>query len=459
MISEFAKLNFSEVLAQHPVGAKFDEWLASLTREDLDRRKDARFTELVRHAWTIPFYAERWASAGISPDDIRGIGDIERLPTFDKSDIVDHYARHSFGGALRRHGASRAALIVHTTSGTTGTPQPLVFSPLTREISNSLVARLYLWHGLRPHDTVQSLYGHGMVNGGHHIREAVVHFTDALFLSAGSGAETPSTRQVELMRQFGTNVLVGFCDYIKHLATVARNNGLEPGRDLPVRLIFGHLGTEGHGPVEAAWPGAIAVDWYGVGDTGMIAAEGPERRGLHVWEDVHHVEILNPDSGRPSAEGDAGDIVCTALYKMDAFPMIRFNTHDVSRFLPDDASLQAHPLRRIEGFLGRSDNMVKLRGVNFYPHAVAPLVADIDGANGEYVCVLDRRDGRDEILVQVEAEVDADDPAAENLQAAIREQLAVSVGVQIVAPGSTAQITELGRRQKPIRLIDQRPAS
>jgi phenylacetate-CoA ligase len=459
MMSQFARLDFSELLAQYPVGDGFTKWLATLTRGRLDELREERFRRLMDHAWTVPFYAERWRAAGVSPGDIACLDDIGALPTFDKSDIVEFYERSSFRTAIASGSATHPALILHTTSGTTGTPQPLVFSPLTREISNSFVARLYLWHGLRADDTVQSLYGHGMVNGGHHIREAVLHFTDSLFLSAGSGAETRSTRQIDLMRQFSTTVLVGFCDYIKHLAEVAREQGFEPGVDLPIRLIFGHLGTEGHGPVETAWPGATAVDWYGVGDTGMIAAEGPERRGLHIWEDAHHVEVLDSSTGQACTVNEPGDVVCTSLYKLDAFPMIRFNTHDVSHFLPDDATLQAYPLRRIAGFLGRSDNMVKLRGINFYPHAVASLITNIGDLNGEYVCIVERHGDRDELHVVVEANGAADPSiVSQQLERSIREQFSVSVNVEIVSPRATAHLTELGQRQKPIRLVDRRPS-
>ena len=117
-------------------------------------------------------------------------------------------------------------MILHTTSGTTGKPQPLLFGPRGREVQNLLLARAYLFQGLRDDDVVHSVYGHGMVNGGHYVRETVTHWTRALFLSAGTGVETRSRTQVELMRDFGATVIVGFGDYIRHLGERRPRDGL-----------------------------------------------------------------------------------------------------------------------------------------------------------------------------------------------------------------------------------------
>ena len=130
-----------------------------------------------------------------------------------------------------------------------------------------------------------------MVNGGHYIREAILHYTDSLLLPAGTGAETRSVQQVELMKRFGATVLVGFSDFLYKLAEVARDNGLEPGDDIPIRMISGHLDRASRGNLGNAWGGAETYDWYGVGDTGIIASEGPDRDGLHIWEDAHIVEL------------------------------------------------------------------------------------------------------------------------------------------------------------------------
>jgi phenylacetate-CoA ligase len=311
---------------------------------------------------------------------------------------------------------------------------------------------MYRWQGLQPSDIVQSVYGHGMINGGHYIREAVTHFTNSLFLSAGTGIETRSANQVGLMADFGVTVLVGFIDYIRKLAEVARDEGLLDR--INIRMICGHLGTEDRAGVEAAWGGARAYDWYGVGDTGTIAGEGPERDGLYVWEDAHYLELLDVDSGTPVAAGETGDMVVTCLYKDDVAPCIRFNTHDITHELTS-ANATGIVFKRIAGFKGRSDNMVKLRGINVFPHAIGALIENRADLTGEYVCRL-RRDpasGRDDMLVLLETRGGTDHGQVSGM---LRQGLGVEVVVELCEPGGTAGLTQIDVRQKPIRLIDER---
>jgi phenylacetate-CoA ligase len=449
--SYFEAFDARQLLDEYPVGDAFVRRYTTMSRDELRARQDRDFRKLMARGWQIPFYRRLWGARGIEPGDIRGIDDIEKLPVYDKSDLMASVAEHPpFGDFAGLGGADRPPAIFHTTSGTTGRPQPLLFGPKGREVGNLLVGRMYRWQGLEPGDIVQSVYGHGMINGGHYIREAVTHFTNALFLSAGTGIETRSANQVQLMADFGVRVLVGFIDYIRKLAEVARDEGLL--ERIGIRMICGHLGTEDRSTVEAAW-GAKAYDWYGVGDTGSIAGEGPERDGLYVWEDAHHLELLEVDTGRAVALGDTGDMVVTCLYKDDVAPCIRFNTHDITHELTG-ASTTGMVFKRIAGFKGRSDNMVKLRGINVFPHAIGALIENRADLTGEYVCRLRREDtGRDEMLVLVESRGGTD---RDQLAAQLRQGLGVEVLVELCDPGGTAAATQIDVRQKPIRLIDER---
>ena len=449
----FEALDAKQVLEDYPVGDAFVCRYTAMSRDELRARQERDFAKLMARGWQIPFYQRLWGAKGIEPGDITGLDDIGKLPVYDKSDLMASVADYppfgDFGGA---DGRDRPPVIFHTTSGTTGRPQPLLFGPKGREVGNLLVGRMYRWQGLQPSDIVQSVYGHGMINGGHYIREAVTHFTNSLFLSAGTGIETRSANQVGLMADFGVTVLVGFIDYLRKLAEVARDEGLLDR--IKIRMICGHLGTEDRAGVEAAWGGAKAYDWYGVGDTGTIAGEGPERDGLYVWEDAHYLELLDVDSGTPVAAGETGDMVVTCLYKDDVAPCIRFNTHDITHELTS-ANATGMVFKRIAGFKGRSDNMVKLRGINVFPHAIGALIENRADLTGEYVCRL-RRDpasGRDDMLVLLESRGGSDHG---QLSSMLRQGLGVEVLVELVAPGDTAPLTQIDVRQKPIRLIDER---
>jgi phenylacetate-CoA ligase len=440
--------------AEFPLGPAFVERFRALSRDELRALQEARFARVVARAWQIPFYQRLWGEAGAKPGDIRSLDDLPRLPTFDKSDIMTSLERRpplgDFHGMESYAPDERPPVILHTTSGTTGKPQVLLFGPRGREVQNLLLARAYLFQGLRDDDVVHSVYGHGMINGGHYIRETVTHWTRALFLSAGTGVETRSSTQLELMRDFGATVIVGFGDYVKHLGELARAGGVE----IPIRMVAGHVG-EDRDAVGRAWNGAEVFDWYGVGDTGIIAGEGPDHAGLYVMEDAQYLELLDLESARPVGAGETGDMVVTVLFKDDIYPMIRFNTHDVTGFRTDASPLGLN-LRRIRGFLGRSDNMVKLRGINVFPQAIAAMLADAPRYAGDYVCRLERdASGRDALTVAIEVHA-----TEEGLDAAYREllrrKLGLEVAVELVAPRSLAPLTGIESRQKPIRLLDRR---
>jgi phenylacetate-CoA ligase len=418
----------------------------AMSGDELRALQEARFAKLMQRGWEIPFYQKLWRAKGLELCDIRSLDDITKLPVYDKSDLMASVNGHPPYGDFSGRGTD--PVVFHTTSGTTGRPQPLLFGPKGREITNLLVGRMYRWMGLKPDDVVQSVYGHGMINGGHYIREAVTHFTNSLFLSAGTGIETRSAAQVNLMADFGVTVMVGFVDYVRKLAEVAEAEKLFDRIEL--KMIIGHLGTEDRAATEAAWHGAKAYDWYGVGDTGSIAGEGPERDGLYVWEDAQYLELLDVDTGAAVAAGETGDMVVTCLFKDDIAPCIRFNTHDITHELGGRGELA---FKRIVGFKGRSDNMVKLRGINLFPHAIASLIENRSDLTGEYVCRLRRTEGRDDMTVTIESRGGTDGGA---LAALLRQGLSVEVGVTLCEPGGTAAATQIDSRQKPIRLIDER---
>ncbi len=456
----FEALDHRSMIEEYPTGPQFLETFRSLSRDELRARQNARFLKLVARGWQIPFYKRLWSAKGLEVGDIKSLDDITKLPTYSKSDLMQSIADHppfgDFHGMDAYKAEERPPVVFHTTSGTTGAPQVLFFSPRTRELQNLFLSRGFHVMGLRPDDVVHSVYGHGMINGGHYVREAFVHFSNSLFLSAGTGNETRSVAQVDLMRRFGVTVIVGFSDYIKKLAQVAREEGLRIGEDINIRMIIAHLGREDRRVTGDPWGAEKVYDWYGVGDTGIIAFEGPDQDGMHVMEDGHFLEILDPETGEPLPEGEEGNMVDTVLFKDDIYPVIRFDTKDVSAYVPGQSSLGLN-LRRIKGFLGRSDNMVKLRGINLYPIAIGALAAEHPAATGEYVCRAERDDtGREDMIVVVEVEDPSQTSVRDELEAMLKSKLGIQIQVELAAVGETAPMTEVDKRQKAIRLIDNR---
>jgi len=455
----FEVMDYAGILRDYGRPESFVERFSALSRDELRAIQNERFLKIVAFAWKIPFYQRLWGAKGVEPGDIRSLDDIVKLPAYSKSDLMASVEAHppigDFHGLDTYPAEKRPPLVFQTTSGTTGKPQPLLFGAKSREIQNLLLGRFYALQGMTRDDIVHSVYGHGMVNGGHYVREAILHWVGAQMMTAGTGVETRSANQVGLMKEFGATAIIGFGDYIKRLSDVAREAGLEPGKDIPVRLITGHMGAESRETMSRAWGGAKVYDWYGVGDTGAIAGEGPDLSGMYVQEDAQYLEILDITTGAPVADGESGDMVCTCLFKDDVFPIIRFNTHDVSAFKTDSSPLGLN-LRRIVGFLGRSDNMVKLRGINIYPTGIGALLTENHAdLLSEYVCQVERIGGRDEMTVHIEANGTLDRPT-EAYEALLKTRLGVEIAVKLAAPGALGHLTQIEVRQKPIRLIDNR---
>jgi len=442
------------ILDDYPIGPEFEARFTGMSRDALRALQERRFAAVMARAWQVPFYARRWGEAGLVPGDIRSLDDLPKIPAFSKADIMASVEAHPPLGDFHGLPEDRSQwppVVLHTTSGTTGTPQPLLYGVRDREIQNALLARAYTLMGLRDGDVVHSVYGFGPVNGGHYIRETLLHFTRTLLIPAGTGAETRSEQQVGLMRRFGATVLVGFGDYLFKLAAVAREQGVE----IPLRMIAGHIAHDTRPQLEAAWDGVKAYDWYGVGDTGVLAAEGAERDGLHLMEDAHAIELLDPETGAVVAPGGQGNLCATVLFKDGIYPIIRFNTQDLSSELAG-ANPLGLPFRRIAGFQGRSDNMVKLKGINVYPTAIGAALAELDGLVGEYVCIVDRDGGGERMTVMAEAG-ELGEVMRARVTGHLKARIGVTVAVALVAPGATAEFTEIERRQKPLRLIDRRP--
>jgi phenylacetate-CoA ligase len=446
----FDSFDYQKLSYDYPTGAGFIARYSGMSRQALEDIQQERFKSVLECAWDTPLYRSLWLEAGIKPTDVTDLSDITKLPMIDKSVILaDIEAHPPFGSLPTRIEKPRTQRVLQTTSGTTGNPQPVLWGPWGREVQNALLGRTYTWLGVNATDVMHSVYGHGLVNGGHYIREAATRYTEALMLTAGTGIETRSERQVAVMSQFGVTVLVGFADYLLKLSQVARDSDLVPGTDIPVRMIIGHVLDGGREALEKAWGGAKVYNWYGVADTGIVATEGPERDGMHVWEDANYLEIISsPDSG-----DQMGDMVVTSLGKNDLAPLIRFNTHDLTALHTSGSS--DFPFQKIVGLLGRSDNMVKLKGINVYPTAIGGMLQGVALFTGEYVCRVEHVNGIETLTVVIEVSQNPE-TLHEEVKQLLAQKLGVTVEVELVASGQTAELTGLNTRQKPARLLDLR---
>lgn len=440
------------LLDRYPLGGDFSARFRSMKVDDLHEIRRQRLQEVLSLAGQFSFYTELWGSRS------RDVEDFTKLPVFDKSDLMNDVARFPPFGSLyleSRTVVTSGTPVIQMTSGTTGTPQPIIFGPYGREAANVLLARMFLGLGIDSSDIVHSVYGHGLTNGGHYVREAVLHFTPAVFISAGTGVETASLKQVAMIRECRATVLVGFADYLLKLKQVGDEVYGGSSWRSSVRMIVGHVPPGLRERLETEWGGVPAYDWYGVADTGIVGCEGPERNGLWIWEDAHIVEILD-ESGAPIVEPHIeGDLVVTCLYKNDMAPVVRFNTHDRTSWLEQDPADEL-PFRRIKGFLGRSDNMVKLKGINVYPEALGGILTDVAGYLDDYYLRV-WRDARGidqaELVVGHDSQYGYDTSDYVGL---IRARVGISIEVRIQELADVSRTTGSTTLQKPRRLLDER---
>ena len=183
MSEYFRQAEPNQIVVDYPIGKEFWPKFGEMNSEQVRDLQEIRFLQLVDKAWSNPFYLRRWTAAGLEREDIVGLDDITKIPTFSKSDLMESVERFPpFGDFIgKMNWSDGQRVVMHTTSGTTGNPQPLFYGPKDREIQNALLARAYLLQGLNHDDIVHSVYGFGMVNGGHYIREAVLHYTCLLY--------------------------------------------------------------------------------------------------------------------------------------------------------------------------------------------------------------------------------------------------------------------------------------
>ena len=301
------------------------------------RCRKQRFLATVKRGWEIPFFQRHWRAAGLEPGDIRSLDDLQKIPPYSVHEIRESIERNPpFGDfmGMSPEDGKRMPLVLQTSGGTTGLPRPMLYAPVDRETMAILGGRRFALHGIRPGDLVLVTYALGLSNGGMAPREALWRYTGAVPVMAGSGASTPTRRQVELIQAWKINVILGFPAYLRHMALVARDEMGIDVRTLGIRLIGTHLGREDRRQIEQLWD-APCFDMYGTHESGMMGAECQHQSGLHVQEDAFILEVADPDTGRILPDGEKGTLYITTLYKWGA-PQIRFNVNDISAYATDD---------------------------------------------------------------------------------------------------------------------------
>ncbi|MCU0897399.1 MAG: phenylacetate--CoA ligase [Burkholderiales bacterium] len=427
----------------------FEPDAETMPRERLRELQLRRLRATLRNVWeNVPLHRKRMRALGIAPDDVRSLDDAARLPFTTKSDLRDHYPFGLFARA--REGLAR----LHASSGTTGKPTVVGYTAKDLATWSGLMARSMGAAGARPGDVVHNAYGYGLFTGGLGAHYGAERLGATVVPMSGGATE----RQIVLIMDFGARVLCATPSYALAIAEVADKEGVDLRKSkLAVGLFGAEPWSEAMRREIEARIGLRAVDIYGLSEIlgpGVACECGENQSGLHGWEDHFLFEIIDPETGRPTPEGEAGELVITTLTK-EALPMIRYRTRDITRMTTEPCACGRTHLR-IRRITGRNDDMLIIRGVNVYPSQIEAVLVGLPGIEPHYQLVVERKGSLDHLAIEVEAApslpAERYGAAAQEVRHHVKSMIGVTADVTMKRPG------EVPRSQgKAVRVRDLRP--
>ncbi len=421
-----------------------------MSEDDIKELQLQRLQAVVKRAYEkVPYYNKRFNDLKIEPEDIETLEDIEKLPFTSKTDLRDAYPFGMFAVD------TEDIVEVHTTSGTTGKPTVSGYTEADLDLWGEVMARALTMTGVKRKDKVQNSYGYGLFTGG-----MGVHYggqkigATVIPISAGN-----TMRQLEIMQDFETTVLTCTPSYGLYLAEVAEKEGIDTEQ---LKLKAGCFGAE-------MWTEEMrykleerlnisAQNIYGLTEIigPGVAMECPVKNGLHIFEDHFYPEIIDPNTLKQIPEGQTGELVLTTLTR-EGMPVIRFRTRDITalnRGVCECGRTQV----KMDRITGRSDDMLKVRGVIVFPSQIEKALLKIEGLEPQYQIIVTRPHHMDELEVQVETspalfsdEVKHIEEIKKDIENRIHSEIGLRVNISLVEPQSLPR-----SEGKAVRVVDKR---
>ena len=433
-----------------PYSPYFNPEYETLTRPELEALQLQRLQQTVRHCMNAPFYQKKFKELGITPDDIKSLDDVSKLPFTSKEDLRENYP---YGLACV---PLKDCVRLHSSSGATGNPTVVLHTQKDLDEWANAVARCLWMVGSRPEDVFQNSAGYGMFTAGLGFQYGAER-VGMLTVPAAAGN---TLRQIKFIQDFGTTVLHAIPSYASRIYEVMKEEGVDPRRDTKLRVLC--IGAEPHSEEQRRRIeenlGVKAYNSYGISEMmgPGVAFECPEQNGIHIWEDYFIVEIIDPVTLKPVPEGELGELVITTINR-EAMPLLRFRTRDLTRFLPGDCPCgRTH--RRLARLQGRSDDMIILKGVNIFPIQVEKILLKFKEVSTDYLITLETKDGNDIMTVDVElSQLFTDDygrlqSLEKEITRQLKDEILVTPKVRLLSKGSLTVSDE----KKAVRVKDLR---
>jgi phenylacetate-CoA ligase len=364
------------------------------TRKGMEALQLENLKVIVKRAYeNVPLYRNRFDEIGLKPEHIAALKDIEKIPFTTKFDLRDNYPYNLFAVPMKE------IVRIHASSGTTGKPIVVGYTRRDMENWNECVARLIVAAGGNDEDIAQVVFGYGLFTGGFGLHYGL----EKVGITVVPASSGNSERQLMLLQDFGATIIVGTPSYVLHLSEIAEEMGVTKGKH---RLRLGLFGGEGHTPemraeIEKRW-GILATENYGLSEIvgPGVSGECIHQCGMHINEDHFYPEIIGPATGDTLGYGERGELVLTTLTK-EGIPMLRYRTKDITVLNPETCRCGRTSVR-MNKVLGRTDDMLIIRGVNVFPSQIESVLVGMEHIGPHYQIIVTKKGYMDSIEVLVE---------------------------------------------------------
>ena len=427
----------------------YQKEIETAPREEILKIQNEKIRKQIKHVYeNVPYYRNLMDEKGVKPEDIQSVDDIKKLPFLSKADLREAYPYGLLAVPLND------CVRIHSTSGTTGKRVVAFYTQHDLDLWNECCARAIVAAGGTDEDVVQVCYGYGLFTGGAGL-DGGSHKVGSLTLPMSSGN---TERQIQFMMDLGATIICCTPSYAAFIGESLAERGYKPEDNKLKAGIFGAepWTEEMRRSIEASL-GIKAYDIYGLTETSGpgVAYECEEQHGMHINEDHFYAEIIDPDTGEVLPDGEKGELVFTALDK-EAFPLLRYRTRDICVLNRTPCSCGRTHVRMSKP-MGRSDDMLIIRGVNVFPSQIETVLLN-EGYTPNYQIVLDRARNTDtfDVYVEVSADQFSDlmsqiQKMEKSLEAALRTMLGISPKVHLVAPKTITR-----SEGKAVRVVDKR---
>ena len=425
----------------------------TLSRAEIEALQLARLQETVCRVYEkVQPYREKMDAAGVKPDDIRTLSDLKRLPFVTKQDMRNNYPFGLF--AVPKDELVR----IHASSGTTGKPTVVGYTKRDLDVWTETVSRIAALGGATRQDVAQICFGYGMFTGALGLHYGLEKIGAAMVPSSTGNTE----KQIMYMKDFGTTLLVATPSYALRIAEVAMQMGIDPktGLNVKIGLLGSELLTEAmRTEMHKLWGDEMLVTSnYGMSELNGpgVSGECEYLCGMHINEDFFIPEIIDPKTGEVLPPGEKGELVITCIYK-EALPLIRYRTKDITRLIYEPCKCGRTTVR-MENLDGRTDDMLKIRGVNVFPSQIEEVLLGIDQIGPHYEIIVTRKDHTDRLEIRVELADPVDEfRKLQELEQKIRHKLRMVLGldakIRLESPNTLQRFEGKAQRIKDLRKI------